>query len=316
MRLAFTTILRRKGRALDAVSDEIGSLRRRLDPEDRELLDQLSSARAKLATLVLSGTGMTSTGANQEGIAKYKAEVERLEAAVSKRSAEFRANAQPVTIESVQETLPAGAALIEFVLYRPFSLQGKITERVGPPRYAAYVLRREGPPAWIDLGDATSIDNSVAEFRKALSNPQSTNVKQVARTVDEQVMRPVRKLLGETRRVFLSPDGVLNLIPFAALVDEQNRYLLENYSVTYLTSGRDLLRLQNTSASKQGPVVIANPQFDQINGVQSAPSGDVGGRSVDFTQVHFGPLKGTSEEAEALARILPDVKILTEGGSD
>ena len=57
-------------------------------------------------------------------------------------------------------------------------------------------------------------------------------------------MRPVRKLLGETRTVFLSPDGGLNLIPFGALVDEQNRYLVENYSLTYLTSGRDLLRLQ------------------------------------------------------------------------
>ena len=311
--LAFTTILRRKGRALDAVSDQIGALRRRLNPGDRELLDQLTAVRAKLATLALTGAGSAHTVASLEDIARYTAEVERLESAVSKRSAEFRANAQPVTIESVQETLPAGAALIEFVMYRPFSLQGKITERVGPPRYAAYVLRRQGPPAWIDLGDATSIDNSVAEFRKALSNPQSTNVRQVARAVDEQVMRPVRKLLGETRTVFLSPDGVLNLIPFAALVDEQNRFLLENYSLTYLTSGRDLLRLQNTSESKQGPVVIANPHFDQINGVQAAPSGDVGGRSVDFTRVHFGPLKGTSEEAEALARILPGVKILTEG---
>jgi CHAT domain-containing protein/Tfp pilus assembly protein PilF len=307
-RLAFTTILRRKGRALDAASDQVGALRRRLNPQDRELLDQLSSARSKLAGLVLAGTG-----ANQEVLAKYNAEVERLEETVSKRSAEFRANAQPVTIESVQEALPADAALIEFVLYRPFSLQGKITERIGPPRYVAYVLRRQGPPAWIDLGEAAPIDNSVAEFRKALSTPQSTDVKQVARKLDELIMRPVRKLLGETRRVFLSPDSALNLIPFGALVDEQNRYLVENYSLTYLTSGRDLLRLQVKTDSKQGPVVIANPQFDQINGVQSAPSGDVGGRSIDFTRVQFGPLKGTSEEAEALATILPNVKILTEG---
>ena len=312
-RLAFTTILRRKGRALDAVSDQIASLRRRLNPGDRELLDQLSSVRAKLATMVLTGPGTANTGANQAGIAKLKAEVERLEAAVSKRSAEFRATAQPVTIESVQEALPADAALIEFVLYRPFSVQGKITERIGPPRYVAYVLKRQGPPAWIDLGDAASIDNSVAELRKALSNPQGTNAKQVARTLDEQIMRPARKLLRETRRVFLSPDSALNLIPFGALVDEQNRYLVENYSLTYLTSGRDLLRLQVKTDSKQGPFVIANPQFDQISGVQSAPTGDFGGRSVDFTRIQFGPLKGTSEEAEALATILPNVKILTQG---
>ena len=62
--------------------------------------------------------------------------------------------------------------------------------------------------------------------------------------------------------------------------------------------------------SKQGPVVIANPQFDQIS--NPLPPEDVGGRSVDFTRVHFGPLKGTAEEAQALATILPNVKILTE----
>ena len=310
-RLAFTTILRRKGRALDAASDQVGALRRRLNPEDRELLDQLSSARAKLATLVLTGAGTAGTGANQEGIAKLKAEVERLEAAVSKRSSEFRANAQPVTIEAVQEALPAGSALIEFVLYRPFSVKGKLTERIGPPRYVAYVLPQQGPPAWIDLSDAAAVDSSVAELRKALSNPKSTDVKQVARRLDEQIMRPVRRLLGETRTVFLSPDGALNLIPFGALVDEQNRYLLENYSLTYLTSGRDLLRLQVTTESKQGPVVMANPQFDQINAVPSVPTSEVGSRSIDFARVHFGPLKGTAEEAEALARILPNVKVLT-----
>ena len=310
-RLAFTTILRRKGRALDAASYQIGALRRRLNPQDRELLDQLSSARSKLAALVL--TGAAATGANQEVLAKYKTEVERLEEAVSKRSAEFRADAQPVTIESVQEALPADAALIEFVLYRPFSLQGKIAERIGPPRYVAYVLKRQGPPAWIDLGETAQIDNNVTELRKALSNPQSTDVKQVARKLDEQIMRPVRKLLGETRRVFVSPDSTLNLIPFGALVDEQNRYLVENYSLTYLTSGRDLLRLQVKTDSKQGPVVIANPQFDQVSGVQPAPSGEFAGRSVDLTRVQFGPLKGTSEEAKALATILPNVKVLTEG---
>jgi len=312
-RLSLTTILRRKGRALDAASDQIGALRRRLKPQDRQLLDDLSAARANLATLVLTGRGIANTKAHQEQVAKFNAEAERLEAVVSKRSAEFRANAQPVTIESVQEALPADAALIEFVLYRPFSLQGKMTERTGPPRYVAYVLKRQGPPAWIDLGDAASIDNSVTGLRKALSTPQSTNVKQVARSLDEQIMRPVRKLLGETRRVFLSPDSALNLIPFGALVDEQNRYLVENYSLTYLTSGRDFLRLQAKTDSKQGPVVIANPQFDQVSGVQSATSGEFGGRSVDLTRVQFGPLKGTSEEAQALATILPNVKVLTEG---
>jgi hypothetical protein len=71
-----------------------------------------------------------------------------------------------------------------------------------------------------------------------------------------------KTLLGTARRLFISPDGQLNLIPFAALADEQNRYLVENYSITYLISGRDLLHLQVHTASNQGPIIFADPLYD------------------------------------------------------
>lgn len=64
------------------------------------------------------------------------------------------------------------------------------------------------------------------------------------------LMQPIRKLLGNTHNVLLSPDSQLNLIPFAALVDENNRYLVENYAITYLSTGRDRLRLQNHAQSR------------------------------------------------------------------
>jgi CHAT domain-containing protein len=99
------------------------------------------------------------------------------------------------------------------------------------------------------LGEAAAIEVNVEKLREALRDSKRAArgdvaaVKEVARVVDEQVMRPVRALLGATRRIFLSPDGALNLIPFAALVDERGKYLVEDYTLTYLTSGRDLLRL-------------------------------------------------------------------------
>jgi CHAT domain-containing protein len=62
-------------------------------------------------------------------------------------------------------------------------------------------------------------------------------------------MAPVREILGDTTTVFLSPDGSLNLIPFEALVDESGDYLVETYQFRYLTSGRDLLRLDLNPAS-------------------------------------------------------------------
>jgi CHAT domain-containing protein len=171
----------------------------------------------------------------------------------------------------------------------------------------------------VDLGDAVAINNDVDQLRRVLRNPSSTNVKQLGKAVYERVMRPVLPLLGKTHRLFLSPDGDLNLIPFGALVDEQERYLVENYSVTYLTSGRDLLRLQVHALSKQGPVVFANPLFSEVGvsdtdrtGKPTTPAADASSRGPwDLRNVKFQPLPGTAQEAKALGEILSGVKLWT-----
>lgn len=314
-RLALTTILRRKGRVLDAVSGSIQALRRHLNPEDRALLDQLAKARAQFATIALNGSAKMNPAQYQVEVAKLEEQGQRLETAISARSAQSRIELQPVTLERIQAAVPIEAALVEIVSYQPFNLRYKKDSSMwGPWRYAAYALRHEGAPSWVDLGEAAAIDSDVAKLRAALSNPHRSDVKLLARTLDEKVMRPVRGLLGDTRMILLAPDGALNLIPFNALVDEQNRYLVENYSITYLTSGSDLLRLQVKTESKQPPVIMANPLFDTGSATpksQSAATLSENRRAMDFAQMKFSPLPGTAGEAEALKTVLPHAQVWT-----
>ena len=70
----------------------------------------------------------------------------------------------------------------------------------------------------------------------------------------------MRTRLGPLRHVLISPDGELNLVPFAALVDEDGNYLVERFTITYLTSGRDLLRLQVAHGDRSPPVIVATPR--------------------------------------------------------
>lgn len=318
LRLSLTTVLRRKGRALDAMSDQVASLRKRLDPQDRALLDRLSAAQSELSSVVLGGPGETPPAGHRAAVSRIESEVERLQDAVSRRSAEFRLRALPVTIEQVQGAIPAGAALAEFFSYRPTDAKAR-TQAVplGPARYVAYVLRREGDPLWVDLGEAEAIDAAVSDLRAALNDPASKNYREAARSLDERVMRPVRKLTGEARQVFVSPDGALNLVPFAALVDENDRYLVETYSLTYLTSGRDLLRLQLGSDSRQPPLVVADPAFGDATGPDASGGGEDARarRSGDTARMSFLPLRGTAEEAKALAPMLAGARVLTRAGA-
>jgi len=334
LELALTTVLRRKGRALDAMSDQVASLRKRLDPQDRDLLDGLSAAQSRLSRLVLGGAGQTPPAEHKADISRLEAEVERLQDAVSRRSAAYRVQTRPVTVEHVRRALPAGAALAEFFAYQPFDVKTRGAES-GAPRYIAYVLHKEREPLWADLGEALSLDADIARLLVALKCPQTgkgirgcpsdIEVKRLARAVEERVMRPVRKLLGDTRQVFVSPDGSLNLVPFAALVDENDKYLVESYSLTYLTSGRDLLRLQIGSESRQPPLVVADPAFGEAAGSLPAtnavttptPSGRdekaESKRSGEMARMQFAPLRGTAEEAKALGPMLKGVRVLTRG---
>jgi CHAT domain-containing protein len=317
-RLALTTLLRRKGRVLDAVSDSLRVLYKNSSPEARALLQQLADTRAKLAALVLKGAGKENGVKHQDEATRIETEAHRLEIAVSARSAEFKREFRPVTLESVQKALPPGSALVEIVTYKPFNLRYKKDSGMwGAWHYAAYVLSHEGAPLWVDLGEGGVIDAGIAKLRMALSDPRRADVKELARALDERVMRPVRKLLGEARQVFISPDGALNLVPFGALVDERGRYLVETYSLTYLTSGRDLLRLQASAESKQSPIIVANPLFDSqkmSDGSRSAREGEAKGgrRSMDFSQMRFGPLPGTAGEAEAVGEMLSGARVLTQ----
>ena len=316
---AASIILQRKGRTLDALTDSFATLRRRFNLQDQALLDELKETNAQLAKLVLGGPQRMSRAEHQKQITALEEQKEKLEAEISSRSAEFRAQSQPVTLAAIQSAIPAEAALIEFAVYRPFNAHyAKPAEAFGPPRYVAYVLRRQGEVKWVELGEQQTIDEAIANLRQALRDPRRTDVKRLARKVDEQVMRPLRALLGATRRVLLSPDGALNLLPFAALVDEQQRYLVTRYSFSYLTSGRDLLRLQLARASQSAPLIIADPAFGER---AAAPmQRDLGlpsaGEQSDDLQsllarARFQPLPGTAAEAQALKRILPQATVLT-----
>jgi len=110
--------------------------------------------------------------------------------------------------------------------------------------------------------------------------------------------------LGETRRLLIAPDGALNLIPFAALVDEGDRFLIERCDIRYLTSGRDLLRLETSQPSENAPMVMANPSFGRAeivarvdrNSMDSQP-GRPAPTQNDATQIYFQPPPSTGREA-------------------
>jgi CHAT domain-containing protein/Tfp pilus assembly protein PilF len=323
--LATLVLLQRKGRVLDALTDTFAALRQRSDAQDRVLLDQLHETTTQLARLILSDPQKLSPEEHQAAVKDLEEKKEKLEAEISRRSAEFRAQSQTVTLEAVQQAIPSGAALVEFAAYRPFDPAAESNnEAYGESRYVAYVVRRQGVPQGKDLGEAAAIDRAIGALRQALRDPLKRDVRQLARAVDARVMQPIRALVGETTQLLISPDGQLNLIPFEALVDEQGRFLIQRYAFAYLTSGRDLLRLQIPRESRISSLVITNPLFGEPEITEMAKTDvapmNVAARSErrqgvtagsDLSSLYFPPLGGTTEEGRVIKSLFASSNLLT-----
>jgi CHAT domain-containing protein len=170
-----------------------------------------------------------------------------------------------------------------------------------------------------DLGDTKTIDAAISALRRSLRDPDSRNIKEQARAVDEKIMRPVRALAGDARHLLIAPDGQLDLIPFEALVDENGHYLVERNLFTYLSTGRDLLRMQTPRAGTTEIAIVADPNFGEpkARAVSAAPTTrtHLATRSIsrgnDSSRIYFAPLHGTKAEAQAIHSLFHQARIFT-----
>jgi len=315
--LAALVLLQRKGRVQDAMTDLFASVRQHVeDPDDRQLMDQLRESSARLAKIAFGGAPSDDRHM-QTTAADIESHRDQLEAVLSERGEAFRRASWPVTLESMQAAVPGDAALVEFAVFRPFNPEAERQEdESGSPHYAAYVILKHGVPVGIDLGAVDDIDPLIVRLRTSLRDPNDTEVRTRARALDEKVMRPVRPFVGGATRLLLSPDGKLNLVPFETLIDEHRHYLIERYATTYLTSGRDLLRMQLTPVSTGKPVIVADPLFGEPTApaARARTSAHDGHAPIDDSSVrglYFAPLLGSALEARAIKSFFPDAALLT-----
>jgi len=294
--LALTALLQRKGRILDALADNVGAFRSRATPEDRALLDRLTRVTSELAAAVLSESTTESAADRQRQIARLTNEREQVEIEMQRQSAGYLGPSVPVTLAAVQEVIPPSAALIEFAVYRPFDPRASVEngKQFGPSRYVVYVLGHSGGARWKDLGPAEAIDRAVERMRRALADPARSDVTRRARELHQLVLAPLEPILADTTHLLISPDGALNLVPFEALRSAGGRYVIEDHLVTYLTTGRDLLRLSAARPAPGASAIFADPAF---------------GRGRPQPVASFARLAGTAGEAQRILTTLPDARI-------
>ncbi len=272
------------------------------------LLNAPGTDRAKVQQLQVLTQQLASVALPADRRAAVRQQRDILQAEIYRRQPDLEI--QTVTITEVAKALPANGVLVEIQRYRPYDSRKSHRERWGEPQYIALVLKPNGEISAVPLGPAADIDATVHKVLSASAQNQPDAAALWAQLSD-QLLKPLLPQLSGSRQWFLSPDGELNRVPFAALPAPQqpNQPLAAAVQLRVLTTGRDLVRLQHSTTRSQASLVMANPSFDRAGrgtALASANGSQPGGqaRSADLGSTRWEPLPGTKREGQQVASLL------------
>ena len=170
----------------------------------------------------------------------------------------------------------------------------------------------------LDLGEAEAIDGAIARFRASLTNrvsvldpvpagDSSTDALGDGSDLRGMVFDPLTSWSPGTTRWIVAPDSNISWLPFDALPATDGNRIFDRYTLSYVSSARDLTRPRVT-ASAGPPLIVAAPDFDLASSrTDEMPSGELDWgpvtRSLAGRGVQFGRIDGTRAEGDAIAGI-------------
>jgi CHAT domain-containing protein/tetratricopeptide (TPR) repeat protein len=352
---ALDVVLRRKALGAEALVAQRDAILGGRYPHLQEPLQQLTLLRRQIAQKTLAGPAAgEEPAAHQRQLAGWHVERERQEQALARQIPEMNLEQQlrKADRRAVALALPAGVALVEFVRFEVFNFQAipaRGERKWQPARYLAFVLPAGEPDnvLMFDLGEAEPIDRLIADFRAAITRDPGERRRDQVLYMDEELDSPaggkaapdqgtalrqaifdvLLPTLGGRTRLLLCPDGDLTRLPFEVLPDARGGRLIDRYQISYLSSGRDVLRFATPASSQpRPPLVAADPDFDLASQPVAAVAMPPAPKKVGFLSWLLGGrhsreldraagacrLPGTHAEGERIAALLK-VKPWLEG---
>ena len=322
VRFGLELVLRRKGIVLDAQARTRDAIAAHLQGATLRAWNRLGESRGELAKLLLSGPVDQSPEEYRRAIQMLDEQIAAQERYLSLHSgvvaAEFAQ--RQVTAERLARHLPRGSTLVEFVRIRDWNEKRLVWMPVS--RYLAFVLTPDDQVSLVDLGDADETDAVLHNALQAINDPRflkdlAAYTKSTDSALSElynRLLEPLEPTIDGSGMLIVSPDGELNNVPFAALRPPTGQYLIEQRAVTYVASGRDLLRGRSGVSPSLNMLLVANPAFDDRSALRStAFRSRPALRAPDYQPVEYPPLPGTAQEAKLVPPLVRGTKKILIG---
>jgi len=265
------------------------------DAQATKLYDQLRSARRQIADLLFRTPPPDQAQQERDRIRRLEEQRDRLEEELARRvdayaAVKRRSEAGPAQLAA---QLDPGTVLVELVKYDDFDFAAKGGGRWGAAQYAAIVLARAdqgtqkpgfskkpgfsvGAPAgepivrFVPLGEAAPIDQAVHLWRAGVQAGRIDGGAE--RELIRRLWEPIAAALpAGTNRLHIAPDGELALLPLEALRPVGDRFLVEQYTIDYISHGRNLIPLPELPGEPGPALVLADPDYDSLQGDAPQP---------------------------------------------
>lgn len=214
------------------------------------------------------------------------AEVERLEKELSEKSELFGQGFENkrITYENVQSALTKTEVAVEMIRFRHFNHQ--LTDSI--VYVALYVRGDKARPKVVQLSNGRLMEGrNYRYYRNSI----------IRKTHDEQSYKvfwePLQKEIGQASTIFISPDGVYNLLNLEAIPTPDGKYVIDNSNIVMVSNTKDLYlrkvkaKLAGAGASNSA-TMFGNPKF----------------YLTASTQHEWNDLPGTEKEVDELAKLL------------
>ncbi|HJW95673.1 MAG TPA: CHAT domain-containing protein [Thermoanaerobaculia bacterium] len=219
---------------------------------------------------------------------------------LAERSRATTAGVAPaMSVERLQQILPAGVALVEYTAL--------------PRKTVAWIVRREGVTATILPTDSKAI--SAATERMVAARTDRRSFDAAAAELYARIVARLRPRLRDVQTVAFVPDPSWTRVPFAALVDPASgHHLFEDMEVvTDASAAHFALALQKSgrASGSQHMLVCADPDADNAPRLLAARrEGDLIGRTFSGASI----LSGSAATREEFVAKAPSATVIHFGG--
>ena len=312
--------LRWKGAVMEAQGRYLEAVYASADPQIDRKLKELTALRRDLAQLQRSRPEKLSWEDYRARMRELTAQKEAREAELSRLSQDFALEklAGKADVKRIASLLPPDCLYLDFAKIDVFDFK---ESKFGQPRYLAFVLLPSPAPhvKLLDLGEPERIEAHLLAYRQEMDKAKSGQMpdpqvlQREAKALYALVFQPFQPFLKGRGKLFLSPDGDLHLVPFEVLMGPEGRYLMEEYRISYIGAGRDIVRFTDPTSPKPHALLFADPDYNlglpqrekvlQELQVQETIRGAV---TRDGSQLWFRPLPGTDKEAQEIEKALKE----------